>query len=119
MPSQFAELYQDHALPVLDEQLGEDVLWYPLGDVTRKDTIRAIFVEEEANEDRTRGKENVRKASCTVLDGTLPIDTRDKFRVNNQTWATRTVARGTDPFIVCELEIREPEVRNKAGGQLL
>ena len=64
MPSHFAELYGDFAVPVLGDQLGEEVSWYALGDMTVDPVpIQGIFNEESASDDTHRGKEEVRKAS--------------------------------------------------------
>jgi hypothetical protein len=133
MPSQFATLYQSHAIPVLSDQLAEDVVRYPLGDLSNGYIISAIWAEQDAADAPERGHENKRKVDVTILDSTIVPDARDVYAPASdwadpakvlttppaRSWTVRAIARGTEPATVVSVEYREMEIRNGKGGRLL
>ncbi|MDE2100766.1 MAG: hypothetical protein KGL39_26205 [Patescibacteria group bacterium] len=132
MPSAFASLYSDSALPALSDTLGEQVLRYPLGDLTAPAWCTAIWADDEGQDNVQRGHENVRKVALVILDATVP-DTRDLWALPAdfpdpttafsttppKPFTTRSIDRGTDPAIVAHIEYREMELRTGKGGHVL
>jgi hypothetical protein len=133
MASQFATLFQNHAIPVLSEQLGEAVVRYPLGDLLSPVSIVAIWAEDDSQDTPVRGHENLRKVALTILDSTIVPDARDIYAPAAdwanpaqvgitpplRQWTVSSISRGTEPATVCNLEFREMEIRNGKGGRLL
>lgn len=122
MPSQFYQLFAAFAVPTLQTQLAEalgDVVWWPLGNPGSAQNIEAIWNEETAQDDASRGHENLRKGTLVILTDTLAIDTRDLFQIKGQQWIVRAIVRPTEPLIEVDLERREYEIRNGESGKKL
>lgn len=124
MPSQFYQLFAGSAVNVLQTQLAEaagTIVQWPLGAAANAQDIssESIWNEDVAQDDASRGHENLRKGTLIILNPAQPVDARDLYVINGQTWIVRAVIRPTEPLIEVELETREYEIRNGEGGKKL
>lgn len=92
------------------DEHAESVTRYSLGDTSNPDTLTVVWEEEDAEDDRQRGQELVRRAKLHVKTSDSP-NVKDRWRKGSQNWETESVGPVEGDLTVVTVIRHEEEKR--------